>query len=145
VDSNSITDLPYLGSSTGLQILVLGHNRLTEIPNWFFSLTCLTRVNLRDNLITRVSPKIANLVKLTHFHIENNQLRSFPREATQLVSLYLHNNYIEELASTFWRCNYISRRSSKQTSKYPPEAIDADTQPAEFLTVQRDLEDETES
>lgn len=145
VDSNRLTNLPNLANLMELQVLVLGHNKLTEIPDWFYGLTRLTRVNFRDNKIARVSPKIARLVNLTNFHIESNLLRSFPKEATQLYSLYLHHNYIEQLSEQFSRCNYISLRSSNTVCKYPPLSIEHYSQPPEFLVVQKDLYDEEES
>ncbi len=145
MDGNALQDLPNLGNLTELQVLVLGHNRLTEIPDWFFGLTKLTRVNFRDNEIARVSPKLARLVNLTNFHIENNRLRAFPKEATQLCSLYLHHNYIEHLSEQFSQCNYVSLRSTHVICKYPPPSIETYAQPLEFFEVQLDLYDETES
>lgn len=142
-DSNHIDKLPNLRNLTELQTLVLGHNRLTEIPDWFYYLTRLSRVNFRANRISQVSPKIAQLGTLTNFHIENNQLRSFPKEATQLLSLYVHNNYIEVLSEQFWRCNYVSLRSPEVTCKYPPPVVDFyAAEPIEFFVVQNDLYDE---
>jgi Leucine-rich repeat (LRR) protein len=138
-DDNLLKELPNYSSLTSLRVIAVGHNQLTEIPNWIYNLTTLTRVSFRSNLITHISPKLVKLTNLSIFHIETNEIRSFPDDATQLNSLYLHHNNIEVLSTNFYHCGYISLRSSKVSRKYPPESTEQDMEAMEFLAVQRDL------
>lgn len=61
--------------------------QLEQLPPELFELSQLTTLILRDNALTSISPKIANLKRLKILDIKGNKLESLPPELFNLIYL----------------------------------------------------------
>ncbi len=72
--------------------------KLKSIPKDLFLFVNLKYLNLADNYLTRISPKIQDLQKLEILNITNNRLMSIPKEISalkEIKSLELSKNNLE--------------------------------------------------
>ncbi|CAK8717449.1 MAG: hypothetical protein CDV28_10174 [Candidatus Electronema aureum] len=67
-------------AKTGVTVLDLGQQGLTELPPELFQLTNLTALNLYSNQLTTLPPEIIQLTKLRQLYLYNNPLISPPYE-----------------------------------------------------------------
>ena len=88
---------PELERLSGLRVLDLSGNRLSEVPN-FNNLQNLTELDLEGNQLKEV-PNFNNLQNLTGLILDNNQLEEVPNfnNLQNLTGLILANNRLEEV------------------------------------------------
>nr|AAW27262.1 SJCHGC02104 protein [Schistosoma japonicum] len=86
-DLTSIPYLPELARLDHLRGLTLSHNKITEVPQEISTLQTLEHLNLFNNCIMNISPKIVELtylrslnLGLKELHLQNNRLAVLPPE-----------------------------------------------------------------
>lgn len=67
-----------------MQILAIGGNQITEVPDAVGRLHSLQALVLSDNLIEQLPPNIANLKQMRSLLIDKNRLKTLP---TQIIKL----------------------------------------------------------
>ncbi len=75
----------------------LHQNQFTEFPKVLCQMPSLQIIGLRENQITDIPPEIGKLVNLEELYVQNNKIKSIPIELTQLSKLkflWMQNNEI---------------------------------------------------
>lgn len=88
IESNVAVDLIFFFSlPSRLQVLSLGGNFLTEVPESVGNLQHLQALTLCDNLIEILPASIARLTNLKSLLLHKNRLRHLPRDIITLKNL----------------------------------------------------------
>ena len=98
LEGAGITGLSLIGGLTGLTLLQLGYNKISDISP-LAGLTSLTELSLGDNQLTDLSP-LAGLTALKILRLENNQLTDISPLAglTALTLLSLDRNQLTDVS-----------------------------------------------
>jgi internalin A len=97
---------------TTLQVLHLGTNDLTALPDVLGRLTQLTVLHLDDNQLTKLNPVIGQLTRLQILLLYNNQLTELPDtlgNLTHLSILSLHDNRLKRLPGSIGQMVGLTR------------------------------------
>jgi hypothetical protein len=99
----SNSTLPLISKHTYLQLLDIGNNRISSLPEAFWNLTKLKELYVGYNQFTSLAERIGNLTQLQTLDLGNNQLSALPESLgnlTQLQTLNLGNNQLSSLPET---------------------------------------------
>lgn len=93
----------FVFGATGLEVLVLDNNQITELPPELASLPNLRRIYWKNNGLGERHPKIPRLSTVTKLDLSNNKLEKLPavHRLDGLEELVLENNYFSQLPT--WR------------------------------------------
>lgn len=83
----------------------LNNNRLTRIPQEFFTIAKIDRLFLENNRIEALPEEISNLQILSRLYMSNNKLKELPKSIGQmheLRHLYVNNNMLQILPSEIY-------------------------------------------
>ena len=89
-----------LGGLTGLEVLVLGGNKLAEVPHEIGQLKDLKTLDLSYNNLSSLPDSIGQLVSLEVLVLANNKLSSIPESFSNLSNLkklWLNNNELKSI------------------------------------------------
>lgn len=87
-----------------LEELLLGRNKLTNLPEGLWDVTHLAILDLKCNNLSNLSPLIGNMFQISVLDLGYNKLTSIPAEISRcgtLVTLNLFGNLIKSLPDTF--------------------------------------------
>ena len=87
-----------------LELLCLSFNCFTEVPSVVYELRHLIHLNMFGNQISKLSPDIAKLPRLTHLYLGRNKLQSLPNAFDSLSNLQevsFENNSLSFLPPSF--------------------------------------------
>lgn len=104
LSSNLIERLPdsFFNGLTQLTSLVIGGNRLRQIPKCISQLTTLTYLGLQRNYLTSINNEFSQLTELKWLHLEDNSISQLSQIAfihnTKLVELNLKHNLLRNLS-----------------------------------------------
>ena len=87
-----------------LELLCVSFNCLTEVPSVVYELRHLIHLNMHGNQISKLSPDIAKLPRLTHLYLGRNKLQSLPDAFDSLSNLQevsFENNSLSFLPPSF--------------------------------------------
>jgi len=90
-------------SFRSMTVLLLQHNKLTDILCFENSPSVCESLDLSHNLLSNLSPLINEMVNLRSLNVSNNQLSSLPsiNRLKSLTLLNLNNNKLKELPDCF--------------------------------------------
>lgn len=85
---------PQLRPLTGIRVLDLSGNRITELPVWIGRLTALEELSLRGNRLVALPESLSGLTRLKRLDLADNQFVEIPRwlGRLDLVSVGLEDN-----------------------------------------------------
>lgn len=118
LNHNQITNLPYrlLSKFSNLHVLDISANGLTRLPQELILQCPLTKLILKNNLLTNEAlPKClkSKCFTLRELNLSGNLLTHFPEyilELTGLRYLYLGGNKIKSISKDIWRLKkYVFR------------------------------------
>lgn len=130
--------LSILSECSALEILIVDHGDLNEIPKEIIQLTSLVSLTIRFSSIREIPEKIANMHRLEELDLEGNSISSIPdciKNLTVLSNLDLSRNSIKEVPIAL--CNITSLTSlrlSNNEISYIPEEI-GNLKSLEFLQL----------
>ncbi|BBM83373.1 leucine-rich repeat domain-containing protein [Candidatus Uabimicrobium amorphum] len=70
-------------------VIDLSQKNLRSIPDWVYSATFASTLNLQDNDITDISYKLGKLAELRHLNLDGNEITSIPGSMRRLQNLEL--------------------------------------------------------
>jgi len=94
---------------SALEELHLGRNHISELPENFWTCDFLL-IDLKNNHLSQLSPKIGHFTRLTILNLAHNRLTSLPNEigqCTDLLTLNLFGNCLSDLPKSFRSLNRI--------------------------------------
>jgi len=93
ISGNKIGEIESIGNLINLEILNIGNNQLTSLPETIGNLTNLKYLDIGNNQLTILPETIGNLTNLIELHISANKIKYLPNNVTNLVKLkFLHSN-----------------------------------------------------
>jgi len=105
--------------------LDIGANNLTEIPDTIGKLKNLESLRAPSNLLEKISPKLAKLVKLRNLYLGSNNLTRLPRlsKSDNLFSVELSNNQFKNIPKFLFKCRQLHELfiSNNPLHKLPAE------------------------
>eukprot|EP01126_Amoeba_proteus_P066402 TRINITY_DN9601_c0_g1_i6.p1 TRINITY_DN9601_c0_g1~~TRINITY_DN9601_c0_g1_i6.p1 ORF type:complete len:466 (-),score=63.64 TRINITY_DN9601_c0_g1_i6:820-2217(-) len=141
VSLNCISSFPTLNNCKKLENVDLSHNWLKSIPNSFFS-TSLYSLNFAGNRISDANTEhiFPNLVSVSCFDLQNNELREVPRGLTEmpiLKYLRLRGNQLRSLPDSISRLTCLEELEvSNNFLERLPQGISNLTRLAALLAYQ---------
>ena len=99
---------------TEMEVLNLSHNKLTRLPTSTGNPKNLTMLNLNHNKLTQFPEVVVTeLINLTHWFVNDNQLSSLPamKNLEKLQELELKNNNIERIYEYVADLNHLKKLS----------------------------------
>lgn len=95
-------------------VIILGQN-LKDVPNEIWNLKNITKLELADNHLTKISEKINKMNSLEVLHLSQNNLGSIPplNNLDRLTEIYLDNNNLKRLPNGLEQLNNLKRLSVK--------------------------------
>lgn len=82
-----ISQLFFVSFVYSLNLLSMGGNKITKIPNSIGHLNSLQALNLCDNMIEKIPASIERLTNLKTLSLHKNSIRTLPRELISLKNL----------------------------------------------------------
>ena len=104
-------DLEYITKLTNLEILSIGGNELSELPDSFGNLKNLKALSLARNKFTYIPEVIFDFNKLEKLYLYKNEIANIPKrieKLKKLTDLTINYNKIEEIPVFFYKLNKLT-------------------------------------
>ena len=127
MDKHELLRLIDQAAREGWTSLDLSNQDLTELPPKIWELTNLKELRLRYNQLTTLSPEIGKLNNLIRLDIGGSQLTTLPHEIGDLKNLrwfFLRDNQLSYLPSEIWSLPNLEERldlGNNQLTEFPPD------------------------
>eukprot|EP01023_Acetabularia_acetabulum_P056476 TRINITY_DN6557_c0_g1_i3.p1 TRINITY_DN6557_c0_g1~~TRINITY_DN6557_c0_g1_i3.p1 ORF type:complete len:274 (+),score=32.73 TRINITY_DN6557_c0_g1_i3:112-933(+) len=98
------------GSLDSLKILILDHNKLSDLPEDLYMLQNLENLSLHNNCLSQLSDNIGHLQKLKQFNASSNKLLYLSEglgHCRNLDEINCSNNFLKSIPESFGRLNKL--------------------------------------
>ena len=105
---NFLEAMPCLNSAKSIIVLLLQHNKITELLLYDNPMSHCELLDLSHNALTQLTSQINNMISLRSLNLSSNMLSTFPMLSNlrHLSMLNLNNNKLKSLPECF--CNFPS-------------------------------------